>query len=485
MSPLRGSENLPAIEVARSALAALKERWWLVLLPLIVAVGGAVAWDQLRADEHTARVLVAFDATANSPTFVSLGVSVPVPPNGAELVSDDVLRRLQKKGRPSLAYLRDHFEVVQHREEGQAELRARAASKKAAVNLANAWATTFVVSRNEQIGAQLRATRAALRRDLARAERTKDRPAVGDLRDRIARASVASRTALPDTKVVASAAPLSDNRLGAADYVLIAAFGLCLGIGLTLLLAWFDGRVRTPAALAAALRTPLVGRVPVGDGTPEEDEARRELEQLRVNLELARGGEFPSGLLVTSVDAQTSAARVAEALASALRDDGRTVVLASWAPKGGPSTAPPLGEDGDTPLSGSWRNVQPSLAGLGSPSDVVILSCGPLNETAEPLLAAQDFDAWLLCGTVGSTRADQAATFGTYVSSLAKAPLGVVACERLPSGGRASRDGRVSRFRRREVGELGHDAEHEPGDHPDPQPGEHEGQEGEKAHSQG
>src|SRR3954469_3228110 len=98
MSPLRGSENLPPAEVVRAALVALRDRWWLVVLTAIVAAGGWLAWDGLKGDEHTARVLMAFPRTVDGTALVAIGVTAPPPPTGAELRSDVVLQRLQRRG---------------------------------------------------------------------------------------------------------------------------------------------------------------------------------------------------------------------------------------------------------------------------------------------------------------------------------------------------------------------------------------------------
>lgn len=473
MSPLRGAENLPPAEVVRAALAALRARWWLVVLTAIVAAGGWLAWDGLKSDEHTARVLMAFPRTVDANALVAIGVTAPPPPSGAELRSDVVLRRLQRRGRPSLNYLRDHLQVVQHGDELSAELRARAPSRGVAMSLASRWATAFVLVRNADIGGQLTIARDALRRDLASARKAGNARAVADARDRLVRLLLARRTIQPDAEVVAAAEPITTGRSKAVTVALFVAFGLLLGAALALFAAWWDRRLRTPAALAAALGAPLVGILP----RDSVGAFRRAVDGLRLNLELLAGGEPPASVLVASADAQTSAEQVQESLAAALSRAGSGVVLAAWTSNGRDATAASPPQEGFV-LSGSWREAKPRLDQLGR-SGVAIVNAGHPSPVEEAVLAARDFDVFLLCGTVGVTRADDVEILAERLRLMPGVTAAVVAFE-------------PSRRRRRirpvprggEIDEARQSAEDEAGHHSDADAREDERQERREAHSQ-
>ena len=472
MSPLRGTENVPPAEVARAALASLRDRWWLVVVTAIVAAGAWFAWDSLKGDEHTARVLMAFPSTVDSSTFVAIGVTAPPPPTGSELRSDLVLRKLQRRGAPSLDYLRDHLEVVQHGDEQSAELRARASTDRAAVGLATRWATNFVLTRNADIAAQLTVARNALRRDLVVARRSGSASGAADARDRLRRLTVASRTVQPDAAVVASAAPVAVGRSKALTAALFVVSGVLLGAALALVAAWWDRRLRTAASVAATLRAPLVGVLP-RDSTG----FRRAADELRVNLELLRGGRPPSSVLVASIDEHTSAEQIQETLAAAMARAGSGVVLASWAMNGRGDASSPAQER--FVLSGSWSEAKPRLDELGR-RGVAIVSAGHPSPAAEAVVAARDFDVFLLCGTVGLTTADDAEELARGLRLMPDITYGVVAFE--PSGRRGDR--RRPRSRGREIDEARQDAEDEPRHHRDADSREDERQERRQAHRQ-
>jgi hypothetical protein len=474
MSALRATENLPAIEVVRSAVAALRDRWWLVVATVIVAAGGWLAWDQIAPREHTASVLVEFTRPLDNPTFAALGVAALPSPTGADLVSEPVLKTLQTRKRPSIDYLRDHLRVDQHGVEGSAELRARASSTARAVALANRWATNFVLYRNGQIAQQLVSARKAVRQDLARARKAHSGSSATAARDRLARLSVASRTVVGDTAVVSAATPVSDDNRGLSSFALTAISGLLLGCALALLAAWWDRRFRTPAAIAAAMRAPLVGVLP-RDSTA----FRRAAASLGANLDLLTGGEAPSRILVTSVDATTSAEQVQEVLAAAYARAGTSVVLASWVLEGGGDDAPsPLQEH--FVMRGTWRQIRPRIEQLGR-QGVVIVSAGLASRAEEALLAARDFDAILLCGTVGLTRTDDVEALAERLDLVPDVRPGVVVFE--PSRRRRGR-GRPLPSARRQIDEPREDSENESRHRTDADAGEYERQEREKAESQ-
>lgn len=475
MSPLRASENLPPAEVVRAALVALRDRWWLVVLAVIVAAGGWLAWDGRKGGEHTARVLMTFPRTLDGSALVAIGVTAPPPPTGADLKSDIVLRRLERRGSPSLDYLRDHLQVVQQGDELSAELRARAPSRAAALNLASRWATNFILTRNAVIAGQLTTARDALRRDLASARKARNAGGVAAARDRLRRLALASRTVQPDAQVVAAAAPITTGRSKAVTLGLFVASGLLLGAALALLAAWWDRRLRTPAALAAALRAPLVGVLPRDSVTA----FRRAADELRLNLELLAGGDSPSSILVAGADGQTSAEQVQEIVAAALSRAGSSVVLATWTSNGRDATGTvPLQES--FVLSGSWREAKPRLDQLGR-SGVAIVNAGHPNPVEEAVLAARDFDVFLVCGTVGVTRADDVEVLADRLRLIPDVTAAVVAFE--PSRRRSGRR-RLPIRRGREIGEARQDAEDESGHHPDADAREHERQERREAHSQ-
>jgi hypothetical protein len=444
-----------------------------VLLTGIVAAGGWLAWNGVKSDEHTARVLMAFPRTVDANALVAIGVAAPPPPNGAELRSDVVLRRLQRRGRPSLDYLRGHLQVVQHGDELSAELRAQAPSSGAAMDLASRWATSFVLVRNAQIGGQLTITRDALRQDLASARKAGNAGAVADARDRLARLLLARRTIQPDAEVVAAAQPITTGRSKAVTVALFVAFGLLLGAALALFASWWDRRLRTPAALAAALRAPLVGVLP----RDSRSGFLRAADGLRLSLELLAGGEPPASVLVASVDAHTSAEQVQEILAAAVSRAGSRVVLAAWTANGRDATAASLPHEGLV-LSGSWREAKPRLDQLNR-SGVAIVTAGRPNPVEEAVIAARDFDVFLLCGTIGVTRADDVEVLAERLHLMPDVKAAVVAFEPSP---RRRRSRRVSRGG--EIDEARQSAEDEAGHHSDANPREGERYERSEAHGQ-
>jgi hypothetical protein len=454
----------PAIsstEMARAALVAIRERLRLVvacalLLPLI-----SVAVAVLAPSDYEATSRLAINPATSSPTLVNLGITGIAPPTGGELKSDTILRAIQEQliprrqtgrrggrrgrrrappGPPpvSLSELRDRLVIEEAVGGAPGEgartvtLVAKGTTQREAVGLANTWAGAVVNARNQALARALQKARRRLRA-LERQTRAAGSATQADRLERqITRIDTAGASIEPDIQVVESAQGTS-GPTRFLNPVAALLLGILLGVGLALVLALLDRKLRTAATIRAAFGLPVLGHLLDGANAGSEPGARiRSANNLLSRLAIANAGKAPSNLLIASGDPGTDAGRAARALAATLAASGRSVLVVNWSARFMSDTrriSQPVGQASGISVmdwTGGWRDLEPRLKELGESKDVVVVNAPSPVAVSEVLLAAQTSEQWAICATIGLTQRDHAAEISDELESLPKAPAGLI-----------------------------------------------------------
>src|SRR4051794_9523998 len=243
-------ESTPALsgfEILDAGRAALRDRRKLIILCVVIPTILAILVNAA-SPKYQATAVLAFTPLTSNEELITLGVPAQPPPTGAQLLQDDVLRRVAQSDLTlfeSPAELRNRLQVRQAAGSLQADLLATAPTAADAVRLVNTWATAVVESRNAAISAAFDKARGALDTARANLKGTGRDPALErTLRVQAARFVTARAALQGDTQVVATgtAGAVSHRKF---SEIVAAVLGLFVGVGLALALAVFDRRVRT------------------------------------------------------------------------------------------------------------------------------------------------------------------------------------------------------------------------------------------------
>ena len=225
--------------------------------------------------------------------------------------------------------VRDHVDVDPKGGSSLVGVTGRDETAEGAAALATGFATAALEERKtrlaEQLSGALDDVNAQLG-DLRRRERTTGY--ADQLRLRRDTLALAARTGDP-TLSLAEAAPVPTSRPGQPLWLLLGAAlvaGLALGVVAAIALDALDRRVRDEKEIDELDPIPVLARIPVRRGrrTGTGDEVRALVSEITAN------GVPSSSVLVTSASGGEGATSTAVALATALAESGRSVILADF-----------------------------------------------------------------------------------------------------------------------------------------------------------
>lgn len=215
-----------------------------------------------------------------------------------------------------------------------------ASTPAAAARVANAYANQFVAYRQQEDRKQIASTRRTLSERIKESLRRdptgrNERRRRAQLADRIAELRIVESLQDGDVEVVqrasAPSAPFSPRP--ARNTALGFGLGLLLGVGLALLFAALDRRLRSTESVESAFERPILGAIPksrvlAGHGGPDLPPGEREaFRMLRANLRYYNDDRELSSVLVTSAALGEGKSTVAWNLAAAGAEAGAKVLL--------------------------------------------------------------------------------------------------------------------------------------------------------------
>lgn len=329
-------------------LVTLRERWWMIVLCVLVAMAAALAYVSVASKVYnaTADILVT-PVSSNDDTLVGLGlirdsndptrdVSTASSLIATTSVAQRVITTLHLNKTPPK--LLDRVKVEPLAQSSIVTITAEDNSPEGAARLANAFADQAVAERTEQLRLQLDRTIPALRERLKSLPR-EERTGSDSLAPRIS--TLEGLRGVPDpTLRVTTRAIVPEHASSPRPKLALAAgifAGLVLGFGSAFGLQALDPRVRREEQLRALFSLPILARIPrehktrrAGALAPERltratTEAYR---TLRTTLAVAKGAEFRSrSILVTGSSPSEGKSTTAINLAFSLVQTGNRVIL--------------------------------------------------------------------------------------------------------------------------------------------------------------
>lgn len=328
--------------------ANLRERWWIVLLSVIVLGGLAYAISLLLESRYSATAQIAYsqrDANAVSKALTDAGtVGLPensIPSDALVLQTSDFAERVSQAMGGSLSpdRLRNSISAAPGEEAPLINVTATSSEAGLAATVANAFSDEFVKYRQEEIQRLLQSALALLE------ERTLD--SGGSLESEQQRDAINLLLAsqITDYQVLErAAAPTSayyPQPLLNLAWGLIA--GLILGLTLALSLGALDKRIKDQATLERILDLSIIGAMPTPSRRKGAADSRggsslvgfrsgnesvlESMRMLRSNLKVLGFGDTRRSVLVTSIGSGESKSALSVNLALSMALAGDRVIL--------------------------------------------------------------------------------------------------------------------------------------------------------------
>jgi non-specific protein-tyrosine kinase len=394
----------------RDYLDVVRQRWLIVLVTIVVATGGAVAFSLQQTPEYEARARVLIETASPDPT---LGVSSTNVLTEAELIRSEVVADRVRAELDLTETTDDILEKITVRPPSQAdvlEVSARTVDPAEATNLANAFASEYVAFRSEKVTERVDLREAELaealvsarertleldhqlerlprndpQRELVRIERNQALRRLATLQEQ--HDALLDHTILAGTgsQVIQFASipsePASPGQVQAG--ILGFLLSIPLAIGLALVRDAMSDKIKTKDEAEALTGSQTLALVPFdaawqskrahhiavrADPGSVVAEAYR---TLRVNLEFVGKSERTGAVLVTSPGAGEGKTATSINLAMAFAEAGRQTMLIDAdlrRPRAhrflGTDLQPGLAEilDGQAPPVGSARSIDPNL----------------------------------------------------------------------------------------------------------------------------
>jgi capsular exopolysaccharide synthesis family protein len=327
-------------------LVTIRERWWLILLTVLLTTLAAVAYSQVAPKVYKSSASILVTPVSNSDqNLVGLGlirdsndptrdVSTASTLITTTSVAQRVIERLKLDIDPTR--LLDKVTAEPLAQSSIVTVRASEDTPESAAELANAFADEAVAERTEELRRQLDKTIPTLRAQL---EQAPEPGGSGPLTQRVA--ALEALRGVPDpTLRVVTPAILPTSQSSPRPKLALAAgifIGLILGFGGAFALQAIDPRIRREEQLRALFRLPILARIPretrtrhAGALAPDRlsgptAEAYR---TLRTTLSAAKGSEFRSrSILVTGSSPSEGKSTTAINFAFSLVQAGHRVIL--------------------------------------------------------------------------------------------------------------------------------------------------------------
>jgi Mrp family chromosome partitioning ATPase len=317
----------------RQALRVLRRQAWIILLCALVAAGVAyeLAHRQSLKYEATAQLLIQTNsqdlALPNTPalfTDATRGRATAL----QLITSHEVARLVAQQLHPKS--FDTQISATASGDSDVVSVTARAPTAVEAAQLANGYATEYIVFRREQMQARYLAEAQLLNQKLAAAKTAGHEQSLSVLRQQAVRLHLAADTQTGDAQLVQAASmpshPVSRNEV--RDGLLGGGFGLLLGLGLAFLRDKISDRVTREDELAElAPGVPVIGYVPSGRSRRWTDAIGEAFNNLSASLDPGNPTPARHTLLVTSAMAEDGKSTTAVNLALASRQRGQSVLL--------------------------------------------------------------------------------------------------------------------------------------------------------------
>lgn len=336
----------PEADTLSGALQVLAERWWIIVLSVLVAVGATLALVSREADRYEATAKVQFGQSGLSQALgggSGAGLSANDPQRDASTVLAlasssqvaEAARAALGTSRTASDLLGD-VTVTAEPDANLIDLTASAADAGAAAQTANAFATAFVATRADANKARIDEGVASLRSELGRLRpKAPERVALNQqLSTLLALRAVENGGAEVVSQASAPGAPSSPTPR--RDGVVAAILGLGAGLVLAFVADLLDRRLRRPADFEAAYGAPVLAALPSSafrrgrrrsGGDPRWAGAYERYRILRARLATLVPDGDVRVVVVTSADQREGKTTVAANLARAAALSGRRVVL--------------------------------------------------------------------------------------------------------------------------------------------------------------
>lgn len=464
-----------------SAARVLLERWWVLVLCMVVGAALLVANDLRKPDQYEATATLQFGTggTNVSSLLNASASNVSADPQRdqnttlvlitSSSVADRVKRALKYPG--AAGDLSAQIVASAQADANLIDVAATDEDPRRAATLANAFAQQYQLFRRDSDRAGLQGGIEALTAQLARIPES-DTTQRARLSDSISALQQVEATTTGGVQVVSAATPPVDRASPRPkrDALLGAILGLAVGAVLVFALDLLDRRLKTVPQFEEAYGQGVLVAIPAQAGPPEDDAERQAAVEpfriLRVSLGQVSDAEIAHVVLVTSAVAAEGKTTVAASLARAAAYAGQRVVLVEldlrrptmWWQFGLPRDRRGLlsvlrgevspeqalirpQEDLPTlellPAGGlpaqsaellSSSMMRWTLDRLAARADVVVLDTPPLLPVADThaLLDAEQIDTCLVVAQAGMTTAEQAARARTILHQHGRDRFGLV-----------------------------------------------------------
>jgi Mrp family chromosome partitioning ATPase len=446
-------------------LQALRARWPLVLLLVLLSVGAAVAYSSYAPKRYEASAdLLVTPVSTGDQTFVGFSMfregieaAQSVVTAARVVLSPEVVEAVDEE--LDLEGSQRFVEVKPLGQSSVVAIKATAGSPEEAEEIANAFAEAVIEIRSDIFQEELQARIEQLSERLAAIpadRRDRDFESVA-LQQRLAELNSLVGAPDPTLRVLSAAVePDAPSWPRPALSIAIALLGaLLLGLALAIALEVLDPRLNREEELAAVHRLPILARIPKlpkralsrpSSPEPLPPAALKAYRLLRANLALAgESDQPPKSILVTSAQPGDGKSMTAVNLARTMAAAGQRVVLIDWdlhrprvallsgvwgrpsgvaralrnPPDSAAALAPAPGFGGRLHLLLSsaehaylarrltTERVRAVLDALAPVCDVIVMDSPPLLEVAETVSVAEAAEAVVVAVRIGHTRRDR------------------------------------------------------------------------------
>ncbi len=464
-------------------LTAFRDRWYLIVALVVIAVGATALYSLTAAKRYKAQAdLVVTPIAADDPTF--LGITTPLrnlSQSEPVITAARIAEAPAVTGRVQKRLGLDRSPNVQVKPLAQSNIVtvvATASSGAQAARIANAYAESVVALRRADFQSELERAIARLESRLAKLDAAAARPsskAVADeMRARLAQLESHLGEADPTLSILNRATPPESSSWPRPKLSIAVALlaSLLVGMGIALALDIANPLVKDRDELLFEHRLPVLGELPrVGQRAVRRFLARRE----RLPPELAEGYRmvsgtlehsaadhgFPRTILVTSTTTGEGKTITAMSLAEAIVQSGLHVILvdgdirkpmisAVYGPPAKKRSLPAVLR-GVTLVGDALKTVGRSrlqlllsipdpnavdllrkgrvaevVGELARRADVVVIDSSPVGEVADALAFADAVDAVIVCVRLGRTRRDKLSELRQRLARVGVAPSGCI-----------------------------------------------------------
>lgn len=335
--------NVPGVD---TAFSFIRQQWKVVVACTALVAAAALGLAVQRSAEYTATASLLLRATPSGTADAGAASSSPADPDrdvktglallNMEAVASRTAARLHKD-----VAIGDNVVAQQKVDTNVVVITATAPQARAAAQVADTFAREFIAFRRETdtraIANQRALVDVEIRRLRAQARSPETNLQLRALQQRSDGLGVQSSLQTGNAELVQGAAipRRSDAPSASRTGALAAALGLIVGIGVGLVRATTDRRLRDPAELERLFATSLVGAIPrrrlIGGRRPHPTRlAEHERDAFRMvwaNLRFAGGDRWLSTVVVSSREPRDGRSTVAWGLATAAAQEGERVLL--------------------------------------------------------------------------------------------------------------------------------------------------------------